>query len=253
VKALIIYDSTDICIKSEDKIINRYHLNDDYYLLDVFYDRITGLISFNKCHPIEPRENKKWSYELIVWDFTTNKTWVIDSGESRDGEGFYISHMCNYDPSTRSGFMITTGWESIIPQKYIYGKAKEPVSLSGDFIYLVSIINEDSILVRQHRLDRGFAFYAYNFKTEQTSKVDYPKIYDYSKPMLYQFGINLKYLCKPVKKRLHVENGDWNPDGNLVMYFRYDSNRKIEYYIYDIKNDHQWLVSTNQKVIPIWK
>jgi hypothetical protein len=256
VKALITYDQTNIYIKTNGAIANKYTVPVGYYIMEVFYDRMTGLISFNKCHDMADHQtSEEWEYELMIWDFLSNKTWSIESGKSFNGEGLHVSKMCNYNPSTKTGILITYGWELKRVTQYHHGKSMKSVDLPGGTIDLLAIINEDSVFVNTSDESQDeIPFYSYNFKTGNKLEIDSLDVYRYRELMLSQFGKNINCFYRPIKRGIDFWKSDWNPEGNAVIFNKVNlTTREKEYYLYDYKNDHQELISTGIAVIPIWK
>jgi len=253
-KAIITYDSTDIWIKKGTKVINRFTIPKDYYLLDVYYDRITTFISFNKCHRIaDSKKTDQWTYELVVWDFSKNKTWSIDTGRSHNGEGIQVQHMCNYNPYMRSGIMISYGWESVAPYKYYNGKITHGVDINIHNINIMAIFNEDSILVQTDSEGFDLPFYSYNYETGQKFEVDSQHVYEYSNLMLSQFGKNIHYYYDPTQE-ISFYNSDWNSEGSAVVYETWnEKTKKKDFYFYHLKDKYLQLISTGEIVFPIWK
>ncbi len=253
IKALITYDSTNIYIKMEDTVAYQRSVPNGFYLLDVFYDRMTGLISYNKCHPIEGEPvGYRWTYELVVWDYLNNKSWLIDSGCTYDGEGANVPHMCNYNPATNSGIRITYGWESLTPYKFINGRTKYEFDLPRYTITLLAVFNDDSILVHSHREGFDLGFFSYNYETRKSRQIDTPTAMKYYSLILGQVGINIHYYDS--SEDWNFWNSDWNPKGNAVVYHQWnEDSRKEEYFYYCTTNNYKKLLSAGTQVIPIWK
>jgi hypothetical protein len=252
-RAIITQDSNSICISCGGKVLNRYTTPSGYYLSTLHYDRIADFISFNQCRAID--YTTQYAYELIVWDYVNNKTWLLGCGTSQnDGEGTNSSYVCNYCPPQRSGFMITYGWES---RNVIIFPGEQPssrIDLPGGTKDLLAIINDDSLLIQlSDEAMNTSPFYLCCLGNDTNIELDSIDVLDYNDLMLSQFGRNVQYYYKP-SKEINFFNSDWNADGTTVIYenLNWDTN-KHEYYFYDKKNNYRELVSVGERVIPIWK
>ncbi len=258
IKYLITYDSTNIFIEKSGKVKYRYSVSDSNYLEAVYYDRITGLISFQICTPtrIEEKTNwiVEWKYALMVWDFRTNKLWNILNSKSSHSESYRQYRVCNFSPESKSCFFLSDGWESTSISKYNYETGTLTIfkALDVDYRNLLVNFNQDSILVSEASEGGDTCyFYIYNILTDQKKLIEYNQVLNYDHLILSQFGKNIHYrFRKDIEsfKGVNYWNSDWNPEGNTCIYHKIElfSEKNNDYFWYDKPTDKSELIKTRQ-------
>jgi len=254
--SFVTYDSTNIYIEKSGIVKYKYSVRDSNYIEGVYYDRITGLISFNICTPTRKDERGwiiAWNYKLIVWDYHTNKSWNIKNGKSEDGERYHQERICNFSPETNYYIKLIEGSESTAFTEYNNGLETSSKSLGTDYIRLLAIFNRDSILVSESMEDTCY-FYIYNIRTDQKKLIGYNQVLSYDDLILKQFGKNIHYLFNR-DKRIKFYKTDWNPQGNTCIYKKFNhSEKKQDYFLYDKPTDKSELIKTDKiGIIPIWR
>jgi len=205
--------------------------------------------------PIFPID-AKWKYDLVIWDYRNDTSWVVKNGKSIYGEAADIPEMWGYNPSTKTGFLTTYLWEGQEISQYKAGKQKRTHGILGHYEYALARLSLDSVLVASLDEERSnIRYYLYSFRTEGKTELSLQQILRYGDLMLTQFGMNIQLLSERPTDGVDFWHTDWTPDRRAFVCRSYNHEKQqYETWFKEIATGKRetlhWDVS---RVLPIWK
>jgi hypothetical protein len=247
-----------VYIERNGNLLYSHTIDSASYLSNVYYDRITGYLSFNKCTTIYKQDwFEEWVYDLVVWDYKNDNIFQILTDTTYNGEGLSSPQVINYNANNHTGLIMTYGWEWYGISYFNNGNITHFPSLYWDYVEVIGIINEEEIILQvDHGDSESNQFIKFNIVTNVITPISEERMIEYTDLMLNQFGKNIFYYDNKFNDSIRLYYGtDWAPDGKRLIYSDYNSRMQERYYFYlDIETmTDEWIPFDNYGLYPIWK